>query len=194
MKANYPKPLLFALMSAGAILAQSTTKTDALKADLLGGIDGMKKQTQVMVDTIFSYGELGFQEFETSKYLTGILEKEGFSVVRGVAGIPTAWTATWGSGKPVIALGSDIDCIPQASQKPGVAYHDPIIEGAPGHGEGHNSGQALNITAALAVKEVMQREHLPGTLMLWPGVAEELLGTKAYFVRAGMFKDVDAVI
>ena len=100
----------------------------------------MKKQTQVMVDMVFSFGELGFQEFETSKYLTGILEKEGFKIERGIAGIPTAWMATWGSGKPVIALGSDIDCIPQASQKPGVAYHDPMIEGAPGHGEGHNSG------------------------------------------------------
>lgn len=174
--------------------AQSTTKTDALKADLLGQIDGMKKQTQVMVDQIFSYGELGFQEFETSKYLTGLLEKEGFKVQRGVAGIPTAWTAAFGSGKPVIALGSDIDCIPQASQKPGVAYHDPLIPGAPGHGEGHNSGQALNITAALAIKKVMEREHLPGTLMLWPGVAEEDLGTKAYYVRAGLFKDVDICI
>jgi aminobenzoyl-glutamate utilization protein B len=181
-------------MSAGAILAQSTTKTDALKADLLGGIDGMKKQTQVMVDQMFSYGELGFQEFETSKYLTGLLEKEGFKVQRGVAGIPTAWTATFGSGKPVIALGSDIDCIPQASQKPGVAYHDPLIPGAPGHGEGHNSGQALNITAALAIKKIMEREHMPGTLMLWPGVAEEDLGTKAYYVRAGLFKDVDICI
>ena len=80
-----------------------------------------------------------------------------------MAGIPTAFMATWGSGKPVIALGSDIDGIPQASQKPGVAYHDPIIEGAPGHGEGHNSGQALNITAALAVKKIMEREKLPGT-------------------------------
>ena len=85
----------------------------------------------------------------------------------------------------MIALGSDIDGIPQASQKPGVAYHEPIIEGAPGHGEGHNSGMPLNITAALAVKKVMEREHLPGTLKLWPGVAEELLGTKAYYVRAG---------
>jgi aminobenzoyl-glutamate utilization protein B len=194
MQANYPKLILFALMSAGAILAQSTTKTDALKADLLGGIDGMKKQTQVMVDQMFSYGELGFQEFETSKYLTGLLEKEGFKVQRGVAGIPTAWTATFGSGKPVIALGSDIDCIPQASQKPGVAYHDPLIPGAPGHGEGHNSGQALNITAALAIKKIMEREHMPGTLMLWPGVAEEDLGTKAYYVRAGLFKDVDICI
>ena len=81
---------------------------------------------------------------------------------KGSAGIPTAWMASWGSGKPVIALGSDIDCIPQASQKPGVAYHDPIIEGAPGHGEGHNSGMPLNITAALAVKKIMERDHLSG--------------------------------
>ena len=93
----------------------------------------------------------------------------------------------------MIALGSDIDCIPQASQKPGVAYHDPLMPGAPGHGEGHNSGQALNITAALAVKKLMEREHMQGTLMLWPGVAEEELGSKAFFVRAGIFKDVDAV-
>ena len=112
----------------------------------------------------------------------------------GVAGIPTAWTARWGSGKPVIALGSDVDCIPQASQKPGVAYHDPIIEGAPGHGEGHNSGMPLQIAAALAVKKVMEQQHLQGTLMLWPGIAEELVGTKAYYVRAGLFKDVDISI
>ncbi len=96
-------------------------KEAAMKADLAGQIDGMKKQAQVMVDSVFSFGELGFQEFETSKYLTGILEKEGFKIERGVAGIPTAWVATWGSGKPVISLGSDIDDIPQASQKPGVA-------------------------------------------------------------------------
>src|SRR3979411_1921265 len=120
-----------------------------------------------------------------------MLEHEGFKIEHGIVGIPTAWMATWGSGKPVIALGSDIDCIPQASQKPGVAYHDPMIEGAPGHGEGHNSGMPLNITAALAGKKIMEREHLPGTIRLWPGVAEELLGSKAYFVRAGAFKDAD---
>jgi aminobenzoyl-glutamate utilization protein B len=102
--------------------------------------------------------------------------------------------ATWGSGKPVIALGSDIDCIPQASQKPGVPGHEPLIEGAPGHGEGHNSGLPLNITAALAVKRLMERTRLSGTLKVWPGVAEELLGTKAYFVREGCFKDVDVVL
>jgi len=126
-----------------------------MKADLTGQIDGMKKQAQVMNDMVFSFGELGFQEVETSKYLTGVLEKEGFKVERGVAGIPTAWVASWGEGKPVIALGSDIDCIPQASQKPGLGYHDPIIAGAPGHGEGHNSGEPLNLVAAIAVKKLM---------------------------------------
>jgi aminobenzoyl-glutamate utilization protein B len=69
--------------------------------------------------------------------------------------------ATWGNGKPVIALGSDIDDIPQASQKPGVGYHDPIIEGAPVMAKGHNSGVPLNVTAALAVKKIMEREKLP---------------------------------
>src|ERR1700694_1358308 len=169
-------------------------KEKAMKADLTGQVESMRDQVQIMIDTIFSFAELGFQEYETSKYLTGMLEAEGFKGERGIAGIPTAWIATWGSGKPVIALGSDIDCIPQASQKPGVAYRDPLIVGAPGHGEGHNSGMPMNIIAALAVKKVMEREHLQGTLKLWPGVAEELLGTKAYYVRAGLFKDVDVVL
>src|SRR4029077_14267812 len=97
-------------------------------------------------------------------------------------------------GKPVIALGSDVDCIPKASQKPGVAYHDPIVEGAPGHGEGHNSGQAVNIVAAVTIKEMMEREKIPGTLMLWPWIAEEQLGAKAYYIRQGIFKNVDACI
>ncbi|MFQ5633476.1 MAG: peptidase dimerization domain-containing protein, partial [bacterium] len=112
----------------------------------------------------------------------------------GISGMPTAWWAKWGSGKPVIAFGSDIDGIPKTSQKPGVAYHDPIVEGAPGHGEGHNSGQAVNVTAALVLKKIMQREKIPGMLVLWPGVAEEQLGSKAYFVRDGFFKEVDAVL
>src|SRR5579871_4021380 len=92
-----------------AVLAAADSRDAALRAELLREIDGMKKQMQVMNDMVFSFAELGFQEYETSKYLTGILEKEGFSVERGIANIPTAWIASWGSGKPVIALGSDID-------------------------------------------------------------------------------------
>jgi aminobenzoyl-glutamate utilization protein B len=106
----------------------------------------------------------------------------------------TAFMASWGSGKPVIALGTDIDGLPQTSQKPGVAYHDPLVPGAPGHGEGHNSGQAVNITAALAIKRIMEREKLPGTIKIWPGTAEELVGAKAYFVREGYMRDVDVVL
>lgn len=157
-------------------------------------VEKMAKQSQVMVDMVFSFGELGFQEVETSKYLTGILKQEGFKIEHGIAGIPTAWVATWGSGKPVIALGSDVDCIPQASQKPGIAYHAPLVDGAPGHGEGHNSGVPLNITAAIAVKRQMERAKIPGTIKVWPGVAEELVAGKAFFVRAGVFKDVDVVL
>src|SRR4029078_3282673 len=98
----------------------------------------------------------------------------------------------WGSGSPVIALGSDIDGIPQASQKPGVAGRQRMINGAPAHGEGHNSGVTLNIIAALAVKDIMTRDKIPGTIMLWPGVAEEQLGSKAFYVGAGAFHGVDA--
>jgi aminobenzoyl-glutamate utilization protein B len=171
--------------------ANTDPRLDAFKKAAAAAIDGRAKMAQEMVDSVFSFGELGFQEIETSRYLTAILEKNGFTVERGTSGIPTAWVARWGSGKPVIAMGSDIDGIPQASQKPGVAYHDPIIEGAPGHGEGHNSGMPLNILAAISVKEIMEREKLPGTLMLWPGVAEELVASKAWFVRDGLFKGVD---
>ena len=92
-------------------LARSASGQD-YKAAVVKDVDSMTKEAQVMVDTVFSFGELGFQEVETSKYLTGILEKEGFKIERGISGIPTAWMATWGSGKPVLALGSDIDCIP----------------------------------------------------------------------------------
>jgi aminobenzoyl-glutamate utilization protein B len=176
------------------VVAKPDARTQKLKEAASADVASMYDLGQQMIDMVFSFGELGFQEFETQRYLTGILKQNGFAIETGVAGIPSAWVARWGSGKPVIALGSDVDCIPQASQKPGVAYRDPIIDGAPGHGEGHNSGTPLNILAAIAVKRVMEREKLPGTIMIWPGIAEEQLGTKAYYVRAGLFKDVDAVL
>jgi len=175
-------------------VAVSNQKTEAWKKEIIKSLDGKYKSAQEMIDMVFSFSELGFQEMETSAYLTGILKKNGFSIQPGISGIPTAWLATWGNGKPVIALGSDIDCIPKASQKPGVAYKEAIIEDAPGHGEGHNSGLPLVILAAIEVKKIMEREKIPGTLVIWPGVAEELLGTKAWYIRDGYFKNVDACI
>ena len=157
-------------------------------------IDARADLVQRVVDQLFSYAELGFQEVETSRYLVGLLRREGFRVDTAVAGMPTAWVARWGSGRPIIALGSDIDAIPQASQVPGVACPLPLVPGAPGHGEGHNSGQAVNLAAAFAVKRLMARERLPGTLVLWPGVAEEQLAGKPFLVRAGVFDSVDVVL
>jgi len=186
--------VLVGSLFAGPLHAQGTgadQRLDRLKTEIMADIDSRAGFTQQIVDQIFSFGELGFQEFETSKYLVALLRKEGFRVEEGYAGIPTAFVATWGSGKPVIALGTDIDGIPQASQKSGVACRAALVPGAPGHGEGHNSGMAVNITAALALKKIMERDRISGTIKIWPGVAEEQLGTKAYFVRAGLFKDVD---
>lgn len=186
--------LLITSFTAFSQKKYSEKELAALKQQIMNSVLGKSKDIQVMVDQIFSYAELGFQETETSKFITGILEKNGFSIERGISNIPTAWMAKWGSGSPVIALGSDLDCIPKASQKPGVAYRDPIVDGAPGHGEGHNSGQSVIIYAALAMKEIMEKEKISGTLVIWPGVAEELVGTKAWYIRDGYFKNVDACI
>lgn len=186
--------LLAASVAAPALTAQQADpRLERLKNEAIEKVQARSKQVQVIVDMLFSFGELGFQEFETQRYLTGLLRDNGFTIETGQAGIPSAWTARWshGTGKPVIALGSDVDGIPQSNQKPGVGYRDATISMAPGHGEGHNSGQAVNIVAALAAKEIMERENISGTLLIWPGIAEELVGTKAFFVREGMFKDVD---
>ena len=146
-------------------------RIDALKDELIASIDGRQRQTQQMVDSIFSFSELGFQEVETQRYVTDILVKEGFEVERGLAGVPTSWIARFGSGRPVIALGTDIDGLPTTNQTPGIVTRKELVPGAPGHGEGHNAGYASIVTAAVALKAIMVREKLPGTIMLWPGVA-----------------------
>lgn len=173
---------------------QTAQRLDALKADLAREVEARAPLTARIIDQLYSYGELGFQEFESARYLVRLLRDSGFTVEEGVAGIPTAFVATWGSGRPVISLGSDFDGLPQTSQWPGIACHSEVAPEAPGHGEGHNSGLAVNITAALAARALMQRERLPGTIRLWPGVAEEIVGGKAHFVRAGLFRDVDLVL
>lgn len=174
--------------------ASSFATTSGQRAQATEGVDARAKMVQEMVDSIFSFAEPGFQEVRTSAYITGVLEKNGFTVTRGVSGIPTAWTATWGDGGPLIALGSDIDGLLGLSQYPGSPQIKPMVEGAPGHGEGHNSGMAVVVAAALAAKDVMEKNNIRGRLMIWPGVAEELLGSKAFYVRDGVFKGVDANI
>jgi aminobenzoyl-glutamate utilization protein B len=182
------------LLSASMLTPAFALAPAEMKDAAAANIDSHAKLVQEMVDTVFSYGEPGFQEFRTGEYLTGILEKNGFKITRGQAGIPSFWTATWGEGGPLIALGSDEDDLRGVSQIPGDPRIEPLVAGAPGHGEGHNTGMPLQIAAALAIKATMEKNHIKGRLMLWPGIAEELLGAKAYYVRDGVFKGVDACI
>ena len=195
--------------SAPALLAQGATvppaaapaapadpRLEKLKAEALQMVESRAKQVQEIVDMLFSFQELGFQEFESQRYITTLLAKEGFTIEKGVAGIPSSWTAKWsyGTGKPEISLGSDVDGIPQASNKPGVGYRDPMVNGGPGHGEGHNAGQAVNIVASIVVKQLMQRDKINGTLLLWPGIAEEQMAGKAFLVRSGLFENTDVTL
>lgn len=192
MRRSLTFSIVTGLLFAPGLLAQNIDpRLESFKEEALAKVQDRAKLVQEIVDHLYSFGELGMQEFETQRYLTGLLEENGFEIDLGVAGMPSAWTARWGSGSPVIALGSDVDGIPQSNQKPGVGYREAVVAMAPGHGEGHNSGQAVNIVAALAVKEIMERENISGTLLIWPGVAEEQVASKAFFVREGVFEGVD---
>ena len=175
--------------------AKVDPRVDRLKSEAAAAVDGMATFTQQMVDQIFSYGELGFQEHETHRYLVDILKKNGFTVEEGIAGIPTAFMATWGSGKPVIALGSDIDGIPQSSQKPGVAYHDPLIEGGAGPRRGtqlraggqHHRGDR-------GEEDHGAREAARARSGSGRAPPRSCSAPRRYFVRDGFFKDVDVAL
>ena len=195
---TYKLFLFLAFFQLTLISAQknfSKRQIQKIKAKTFELVQSKHKMTQVMIDKVFSFSELGHQEYETSKYLSGILESQGFEIEYGISGIPTAWIARWEHGEgPVIALGSDVDGIPKASQYPGVAYHKPMVDGAPGHGEGHNSGLPIVITSAIAIQQQMKENNLGGTLVIWPGIAEEQLAAKAWYVKDGYFDDVDMCI
>jgi aminobenzoyl-glutamate utilization protein B len=144
-------------------------------------------------DAIWEYAELGFVEFKSAKLLADELEKHGFDVVRGVAGIPTAFTATWGSGSPMIGMMGEYDALPGLSQKT-VPHKEPVEEGAPGHGCGHNIHGTSGLGGALAVKAAMEQLGIPGTIRFYGCPAEEMLSGKVWMVREGVFDGVDAVL
>ncbi len=145
-------------------------------------------------DNIFYFGELGNQEYESAALMSGLLEKEGFRVERGMSGFPTAFLATYGSGAPVIAIHTEFDANPDNSQRPGVPEPSPIVAGAPGHCEGHNVNAAVMIGAAVALKRAMEECGLKGTLKVLGAPAEEQVLSRPYFVRDGYFDDVDVAL
>jgi len=145
-------------------------------------------------DAIWGFAELGLQEFKSSALLADTLEKAGFKVERGLAGMPTCFVATYGSGKPVIGLLGEFDALPMLSQRARETKKTPIIEGAPGHGCGHNTMATAAAAAAIAVKQAMDAYKLPGTVKVFGSPAEEIVASRPYMIRAGLFDGVDAVI
>src|SRR5499425_937719 len=157
-------------------------------------IDRNAGQMTDISDSIYYFGEMGMQEFEGSKLLKETLEAAGFRVELGGAGMPTNVWAEYGSGRPKIAVVTEIDALPGGSQTPGEFARKPLVANAPGHMEGHNTHGGVAAMAAFAVKQVMQRHNIPGTVAISYGPAEEQLASRPFIVRAGYFKDVDAVI
>jgi aminobenzoyl-glutamate utilization protein B len=157
-------------------------------------IDRNANQTATVGDVLYYFAEPGMQEYESSKFVKETLESAGFIVELGGAGMPTNVWAKWGSGKPVIAIATEMDALPEGSQTPGSIPRKPLVEGAPGHMEGHNVMGAVGVAAAFAVKKAMEQLKIPGTVVLSIGPAEEQLMSRPYLVREGYFKDVDAAI
>ena len=174
---------VFLLVTVSASGAGGVLDRVATHADRFGAISRQ----------IWETPELGFHETKSSPVLQQELQANGFDVHSGVAGMPTAFTASYGSGQPVIAILGEFDALPGLSQKD-LPTQSPITAGAPGHGCGHNllgSGAAL---AAVAIKEEMAARGLKGTIRYYGTPAEEGGGGKIYMIYAGLFRDVDAVL
>lgn len=156
-----------------------------------------EENTQEFYDTeqfIWEHPELSLQEFESSKAIIDLMKKHGFEVEEGVAGMPTAFIATYGEGKPVIGFSAEYDALPGLSQDPEKLEKCAITQGAPGHGCGHNLLGTGGAKAAIAVKNAMEKFGLKGTLKLYGTPAEELCLGKPYMGRAGCFDDADAIL
>jgi aminobenzoyl-glutamate utilization protein B len=156
-------------------------------------IERNKERIIEIADLIWEYAEVGLREYKSSALLADELETQGFAVDRGIAGMPTAFVASYGSGSPVLGILGEYDALPGLSQK-ATTQQEPVKEGAPGHGCGHNIYGTSGMAAAIAVKTVLQEKNLPGTIKFFGCPAEETLVGKVFMVRDGVFKGVDAAI
>ncbi len=187
--------IITAVLALGFGFPARTAETPSdPKQTAFEAIERNVEQIATVGDVLYYFGEPGMQEHESSKYLKETLESAGFKVELGGAGMPTNVWATWGSGKPVIAIVTEMDALPEGSQTPGSIPRKPLVEGAPGHMEGHNVMAAVAVGAAHAVKKTMEQHKMPGTIVISIGPAEEQLMSRPYLVRDGYFKDVDAAV
>ena len=190
--------VLFILLTSGLHAQSDSTKADLYPEkqhalDWLGQPKIVEKYGKIS-DAIWSYAELGLREYKSSKLLVKTLKDAGFKVETGLAGMPTCFVASYGSGKPVIGILGEYDALPMISQKGRVPHQDPLIEGAPGHGCGHNTMCAAAAAAAIAVKRAMDKFGFGGTIKVFGSPAEEIVASRPHMIRAGLFDDVDAVI
>ena len=177
-----------------AIIFFSTTSVFAQGTDeILDYIDGRYEATAGLARTIWEYAEVGYQETKSSNLLQGELRTAGFNVVAGIAGIPTAFVASYGSGGPVIGILAEFDALPGINQD-AVSSRLPIDGKGAGHACGHNLFGAGSTGAAIAVKHWLEETGTPGTVRLYGTPAEEGGAGKVYLVRDGQFDDVDVVL
>jgi aminobenzoyl-glutamate utilization protein B len=185
---------LFLPSSVATVFVIIFTATPASAADdVLSRVAAHADRFGAISRQIWETPELGFHETKSSPVLQQELRANGFDVKSGVAGMPTAFTASFGSGAPVIALMGEFDALPGLSQKD-VPTLSPVVDGAPGHGCGHNLLGSASALAAVAIKEEMQARGLKGTIRYYGTPAEEGGGGKIYMLHAGLFRDVDAVL
>src|SRR6266849_4253678 len=183
--------MLFGLLSTAMPVA---AEPDGAKALAYAAVERNAGEIAAIGDSVYYFGELGMQEYESAKFVRQVLESIGFTVEVGAAGMPTNIWAHWGTGKPQIVIVSEMDALPGGSQTPGSIERKPLIAGAPGHMEGHNTHPGVAIGAAYAVKQAMQRYNIPGSVAISLGPAEEQIISRPYLVRAGQFKDSDIAI
>ncbi len=167
--------------------------TNDIKTTALAWINDNSSLIVDMHQQAWDLAEVGLLETKTSQLLVDILEANGFTVERGVAGMPTAFVATYGSGGPVVGLMAELDALPELSQE-AVPYRKPRKEGAPGHGCGHCGYAATAVGAAIAVKEAIEAHGLSGTVKCFGCPAEETLVGKVFMVRDGVFDGLDACL
>ena len=190
--------LLFAaliLLTPPVSLAAEKTKTPNLKEKeaAVATIERTSQELISLSDQVWGYAETALREDKSSKLLADYAEKQGFQVQRGVAGMPTAFIASYGIGKPIIGILGEYDALPGISQK-AQPTQEPLEEGAAGHGCGHNLLGTASMGAAVAIKDLIQAGKLKGTIRYYGTPAEESIGGKVYMAREGVFKDLDVVL
>ncbi len=166
----------------------------AVRETLLRWIESNKEEYCDIARHLWSHPELGMEEYEASAMIADVLERNGFSVERGVADMPTAFIATFGGKGPVIGLNAEYDCLPGLSQKSTSAFRDPVIEGAPGQGCGHNILGMAEVLAAVALRHALSAYNIEATIKVFGSPAEELCIGKPFMARAGCYDDVDCFL